>query len=47
VSGVNRTGNTYLVLGDTAAGKLVADIARHMKDAEDPVLERIAFGIAR
>ncbi len=23
------------------------DIARPMKDAEDPVLERIAFGIAR
>ncbi len=33
--------------GDTAAGQLVADIARHMKDAEDPVLERTAFGIAR
>jgi len=33
--------------GDTAAGQLVADIARQMKDTEDPALERIAFGIAR
>ena len=33
--------------GETAAGQLVATIATRMKEAGDPSLERIAFGIAR
>ena len=33
--------------GETAGGRLVADIAARMKEAGDPALERIAFGIAR
>ncbi len=33
--------------GETSAGRMVAEIAEHMKGTEDPALERIAFGIAR
>ena len=33
--------------GETAAGRMVAEIAGRMKETEDPALERIAFGIAR
>jgi hypothetical protein len=33
--------------GETAAGRLVSDIARRMTEAGDQSLERIAFGIAR
>lgn len=33
--------------GETAAGRLVTDIAQHMLDSEDEALARIANGIAR
>ena len=33
--------------GETATGRLVADIAAHLNATEDPGLRGIAYGIAR